>query len=108
MFLYLVYNKKGFPFVSDYKRDIFDKYTLIYWIQESYPQFCVFLVEMLCLESLFGHFAKKYQKCFEFPKYLYLNPQTKSLGYGVMVTLQDSGPVIPGSNPGSPTKTMVN
>ena len=38
----LVYNKKGFPFVSDYKRDIFDKYTLIYWIQESYHLIFVF------------------------------------------------------------------
>uniref|UniRef100_UPI003AAC8446 hypothetical protein n=1 Tax=Bacteroides sp. TaxID=29523 RepID=UPI003AAC8446 len=38
----LVYNKKGFPFVSDYKRDIFDKYTVIYWIQESYDLIFVF------------------------------------------------------------------
>lgn len=37
-----VYNKKRQPFVSDYKRDIFDKYTLIYWIQESYPSIFVF------------------------------------------------------------------
>jgi len=38
----LVYNKKGLPFVSDYKRDIFDKYTVIYWIQESYDLIFVF------------------------------------------------------------------
>ena len=37
-----VYNKKRQPFVSDYKRDIFDKYTLIYWIQESYHLIFVF------------------------------------------------------------------
>ena len=39
---FLVYNKKRLPFVSGYKRDIFDKYTLIYWIQESYHLIFVF------------------------------------------------------------------
>ena len=38
-----VYKRQGLPFVSDYKRDIFDKYTVIYWIQESYDLIFVFL-----------------------------------------------------------------
>lgn len=37
-----VYNKKGLSFVSGCKRDIFDKYTVIYWIQESYSLIFVF------------------------------------------------------------------
>ena len=56
----IVYKQKRQPFVSDYKRDIFDKYTLIYWIQESYPSIFVFFSgDTFCLESLFGHFCKK-------------------------------------------------
>ena len=34
--------KKEYVHVSDNKRDIFDKYTLIYWIQESYDLIFVF------------------------------------------------------------------
>lgn len=39
---FIVYNTKRLFFVSDYKRDIFDKYTLIYWIQESSTLIFVF------------------------------------------------------------------
>ena len=87
----MVYNKKGFPFVSDYKRDIFDKYTLIYWIQESYTSIFVFFSgDTFVWKAYLDIFAKKkYQNCFEFPKYLYLcTRKRKLLGYGVMVTLQ--------------------
>ncbi len=45
---FLVYNKKRLPFVSGYKRDIFDKYTLIYWIQESYTPIFVFFSGDTC------------------------------------------------------------
>ena len=56
----MVYNKKGFPFVSDYKRDIFDKYTLIYWIQESYPSIFVFFSgDTFVWKAYLDIFAKK-------------------------------------------------
>ncbi len=35
MLFFMFITKRILGFVSDYKRDIFDKYTLIYWIQES-------------------------------------------------------------------------
>ena len=56
----MVYNKKGSPFVSDYKRDIFDKYTLIYWIQESYHLIFVFFsVESSVQNDNLKFFCKK-------------------------------------------------
>lgn len=42
MFTLYVYNKKGLSFVSHYKLHISDKYTVIYWIQESYGSIFVF------------------------------------------------------------------
>jgi len=61
----LVYNKKGSPFVSDYKRDIFDKYTLIYWIQESYPSIFVFFSgDTFVWKAYLDIFAKKISDLF--------------------------------------------
>ena len=56
----MVYNKKGFSFVSVYKRDIFDKYTLIYWIQESYDIiFMFFSVDSAVQNDNLKFFCKK-------------------------------------------------
>ncbi|GAB6866011.1 hypothetical protein JCM10556A_26880 [Bacteroides acidifaciens] len=61
----LVYNKKRLSFVSGYKRDIFDKYTLIYWIQESYTPIFVFFSGDTCQEKAnFRILAKKTAEMF--------------------------------------------
>ena len=61
----MVYNKKGFPFVSDYKRDIFDKYTVIYWIQESYHLIFVFFSgDTFVWKAYLDIFAKKISELF--------------------------------------------
>ena len=102
----MVYNKKGFPFVSDYKRDIFDKYTVIYWIQESYDLIFVFFRG----DDSIGRdkmrvFAKKIVEMFVIPKlFVSLHPQTRNIGLWCNGNTSDSGPDIPGSSPGSPTK----
>ena len=108
----MVYNKKGFPFVSDYKRDIFDKYTLIYWIQESYDLIFVFFRgDAFIRRDKMSFFAKKIAELFAIPNLLVsLHPQTKIIGIWCNANTTDSGPVIPGSNPGSPTEstTMIS
>ena len=105
----MVYNKKGSPFVSDYKRDIFDKYTLIYWIQESYPSIFVFFSgDTFVWKAYLDIFAKKIAEMFAIPKlFVSLHPQTKIIGLWCNGNTTDSGPVIPGSNPGSPTKHQL-
>ena len=105
----LVYNKKGFPFVSDYKRDIFDKYTVIYWIQESYDLIFVFFRgDAFIRRDKMSFFAKKIAELFAIPNlFVSLHPQTKIIGLWCNGNTTDSGPVIPGSNPGSPTKHQL-
>lgn len=50
-------------------------------------------------------FAKKIAEMFAIPKlFVSLHPQTKIIGLWCNGNTTDSGPVIPGSNPGSPTK----
>ena len=49
-------------------------------------------------------FAKKIAEMFAIPKlFVSLHPQTKFIGLWCNGNTTDSGPVIPGSNPGSPT-----
>ena len=49
-------------------------------------------------------FAKKIAEMFAIPKlFVSLHPQTKIIGPWCNGNTTDSGPVIPGSNPGSPT-----
>ena len=105
----MVYNKKGFPFVSDYKRDIFDKYTVIYWIQESYDLIFVFFRgDAFIRRDKMSFFAKKIAELFAIPNlFVSLHPQTKIIGLWCNGNTTDSGPVIPGSNPGSPTKHLL-
>ena len=105
----MVYNKKGSPFVSDYKRDIFDKYTLIYWIQESYTSIFVFFSgDTFVWKAYLDIFAKKIAEMFAIPKlFVSLHPQTKIIGLWCNGNTTDSGPVIPGSNPGSPTNHQL-
>ena len=78
----MVYNKKGFPFVSDYKRDIFDKYTVIYWIQESYDLIFVFFRgDAFIRRDKMSFFAKKIAELFAIPNlFVSLHPQTKIIG----------------------------
>ena len=105
----MVYNKKGFPFVSDYKRDIFDKYTVIYWIQESYDLIFVFFRgDAFIRRDKMSIFAKKTAELFAIPNlFVSLHPQTKIIGLWCNGNTTDSGPVIPGSNPGSPTNHQL-
>ena len=50
-------------------------------------------------------FAKKIAEMFAIPKlFVSLHPQTEIIGLWCNGNTTDSGPVIPGSNPGSPTK----
>lgn len=50
-------------------------------------------------------FAKKIAEMFAIPKlFVSLHPQTKIIGLWCNGNTTDSGPVIPGSNPGSPTQ----
>ena len=52
-------------------------------------------------------FAKKIVEMFVIPKlFVSLHPQTKIIGLWCNGNTTDSGPVIPGSNPGSPTRSM--
>ena len=56
-------------------------------------------------------FAKKIAEMFAIPKlFVSLHPQTKIIGLWCNGNTTDSGPVIPGSNPGSPTEstTMIS
>ena len=53
-------------------------------------------------------FAKKIVEMFVIPKlFVSLHPQTKIIGLWCNGNTTDSGPVIPGSNPGSPTKEKL-
>ncbi len=104
----MVYNKKGFSFVSVYKRDIFDKYTLIYWIQESYDIIFVFFSVDSAVQNDNLKFLQKILELFGFHEnFVSLHPQNRSIGLWCNGNTTDSGPVIPSSNLGSPTEKLL-